>query len=68
MLYLNKKLYLFNKTTSPLCLFCKIDEEIVPHLFSEFPSVERLPKNLENSIHYRFPSPGINTTDLFRSL
>ena len=42
MLYLKKKLYLFNKTTSPLCSFWKIRIDTVPHFFSECPRVKQL--------------------------
>ena len=42
ILYLNKKLFLSIKATSSLCSFCKIDEEAVPHPFSEFPFIKQL--------------------------
>ena len=35
VLYLNKKLFVFRKLTSPLCPFCKISDETVLHLFYE---------------------------------
>ena len=35
VLYLNKKLFVFRKSTSPLCPFCKISDETVLHLFYE---------------------------------
>ena len=35
VLYLNKKLFTFRKSTSPLCPFCKLSDEIVHHLFYE---------------------------------
>lgn len=34
-LFLNNKLYIFKKTNSPLCSFCKSKDETVFHLFSE---------------------------------
>ena len=33
VLYLNKKLFEFNKTNSPECSFCKCEEETTIHLF-----------------------------------
>ena len=42
ILYLNKKIFLFNKITSHLCSFCRIDEEYVAHFFSECPCVKQL--------------------------
>ena len=35
VLYLNKKLFKFRKSTSPLCSFCKLSDETVLHLFYE---------------------------------
>ena len=35
VLYLNKKLFKFRKSASPLCPFCKLSDEIVLHLFYE---------------------------------
>ena len=35
VLYLNKKLFAFGKSTSPLCPFCKLSDETVLHLFYE---------------------------------
>ena len=35
VLYLNKKLFKFRKSTSPLCPFCKLSDETVLHLFYE---------------------------------
>ena len=35
VLYLNKKLFTFRKSTSPLCPFCKLSDETVLHLFYE---------------------------------
>ena len=35
VLYLNKKLFKFRKSTSPLCPFCKLCDETVLHLFYE---------------------------------
>ena len=35
VLYLNKKLFKFQKSTSPLCPFCKLSDETVLHLFYE---------------------------------
>ena len=36
VLYLNKKLFTFRKSTSPLCPFCKLSDETVLHLFYEY--------------------------------
>ena len=35
VLHLNKKLFTFRKSTSPLCPFCKLSDETVLHLFYE---------------------------------
>ena len=35
ILYLNKKLFTFQKSTSPLFPFCKLSDETVLHLFKE---------------------------------
>ena len=35
VLYLNKKLFTFRKSTSPLCFFCKLSDETVLHLIYE---------------------------------
>ena len=35
VLHLNKKLFTFRKSTSPLCPFCKFSDETVLHLFYE---------------------------------
>ena len=35
VLYLNKKLFTFRKSTSPLCPFCKLSDETVLYLFYE---------------------------------
>ena len=35
ILYLNKKLYVFGKTDSPLCSICHSNDETVTHLFCE---------------------------------
>ena len=34
VLFLNKQLFLFNKTLSPLCSFCNTDDETVIQIFS----------------------------------
>ena len=59
-LYLNKKLFLFNKITLLLCSFCKIHEEIVPYLSSESPYVKQLCYKLKalfitDFSHHRLP-------------
>ena len=36
-LYLNKTLFRFRKTLSPLCSFCKFDNKTLIHLFSRLP-------------------------------
>ena len=47
VLYLNKKLLTFQKSTSPLCLFCKLSDETVPHLFYECSIILNLPNELD---------------------
>ena len=34
VLYLNKKLFIFGKTDTKLCSFCKLDDETTLHLFA----------------------------------
>ena len=42
ILYLNKKLFTFRKSTSPLCPFCKLSDETVLHLFYECNIIQNL--------------------------
>ena len=42
ILYLNKKLFTFRKSTSPLCLFCKLSDETVLHLFYKYNIIQKL--------------------------
>ena len=41
-LFLNKKLFLFKKSNSPLCSFCKDRDETVFHLYFYCPNVRNL--------------------------
>ena len=47
VIYLNKKLFTFWKSTSPLCLFCKLSDETVVHLFYECDIVPNLWNELD---------------------
>ena len=47
VLYLNKKLFTFRKSTSPLCPFCKLSDETVLHLFYECDIVQNLWNELD---------------------
>ena len=42
ILYLNKKLFTFRKSTLPLCPFCKLSDETVLHLFYECDIIQKL--------------------------
>ena len=46
VLYLNKKLFIIGKSSSPLCLFCKNDNETILHLFYECDLTKALWKSL----------------------
>ena len=47
VLYSNKKLFSFRKSTSPLCLFCKLSDKTVLHLFYECDIVQNLWNELD---------------------
>ena len=57
VLYLNKKLYIFKKTNSPLCSFCKSKDETVFHLFSECTYTLRLWSKLSSFFRNEFSLP-----------
>ena len=42
ILYLNKKLFTFQKSTSPLCPFYKLSEETMLHIFYECDIIKKL--------------------------
>ena len=42
VLFLNKKLYIFGKKSSPLCSFCNLCDETPLHIFYECPSTKCL--------------------------
>ena len=46
--FLNKKLFLFKKSNSPLCSFCKEEDETVFHLYFYCPNV----RNLWNQLNF----------------
>ena len=56
-LYLNKKLFLFKKSKSPLCSFCRTEEETVPHLFYSCPKTQSLWLRLKNTLARDFSLP-----------
>ena len=47
ILFLNKKLCMFGKTNSPLCSFCKLNEETFLHLYTECALIKSLWSNLK---------------------
>ena len=61
VLYLNKKLFLFGKAPSPLCSFCKLDDETILHLFYECNFTKELWNRLNiffnDSLHLPHLSP-----------
>ena len=56
-LFLNKKLFLFKISKSPLCSFCKIEEETVPHLFFSCPKTQILWSRLKTALVRDFTLP-----------
>ena len=48
VLFLNKQLFLFNKTLSPLCSFCNTDDETVIHIFHSCSVSSSLWKQMQN--------------------
>ena len=48
VLFLNKKLFLFKKSNSPLCSFCKEEDETVFHLYFCCPNVRNLWNQLKS--------------------
>jgi len=46
ILYLNKALFKFGKTSSPLCSFCKKEEETIIHLFHSCNKIKEIWNNL----------------------
>ena len=63
ILYLNEKVFIFGKSSSPLCPFCKNDDETILHLFYECDITKALSKILISlfgkSLNLRFLSPQI---------
>ena len=47
-LFVNKKLFLFKKSNSPLCYFCKEEDETVFHLYFYCPNA----KNFGNELNF----------------
>ena len=47
VLFLNKELFLFNKSNSPLCSFCKEEDETVFHFYLYYPNVGNLYNQLK---------------------
>ena len=47
-LFLNKKLFLFQKSNSPSCSFCKEEDETIFHLYFEGPNI----RNLWNQLRF----------------
>ena len=63
ILYLNEKVFIFGKSSSPQCPFCKNDDETILHLFHEYDITKALSKILISlfgkSLNLRFLSPQI---------
>ena len=63
ILYLNEKVFIFGKSSSPQCPFCKNDDETILHLFHECDITKALSKILISlfgkSLNLRFLSPQI---------
>ena len=61
VLYLNKKLFLFGKASSPLCSFSNLDDETILHLFYECNFTKELWNRLSlffnDSLHLPHLSP-----------
>ena len=57
ILYLNKALFKFGKVHSPLCSYCKIEEETVLHLLQNCVKIKELWNNLREyfSCGIKFP-------------
>ena len=54
VLYLNKKLFTFQKLTSSLCPFCKLSDATVLHLFYEWNIVQNLWNELDLFLENNF--------------
>ena len=54
VLYLNKKLFMLQKWTSPLCSFRRLSDETVPHLFYECDKIQNLWNDLALSFENDF--------------
>ena len=59
VLYLNKLLYRFGKIDSPLCSFCKTQEETPFHLFYECSKANNLWVDLKSFLENRIPLPSL---------
>ena len=59
VLYLNKKLFKFGKTESPLCTFCKIKDETPLHLFYECSQTQSLFSELQALYANKISLPAI---------
>ena len=54
VLYINKKLFTFQKSTSPFCPFCNLSNETVLHLFHECDIVQNLWNELDSFFENNF--------------
>ena len=59
VLFLNQKLFLFQKVNSPLCSFCNNDDETVKHLFHSCPTAIGLWNNLRNTFREHLQLPDL---------
>ena len=57
ILYLNKALFKFGKVHSPLCSFCKTEDETVIHLFHNCHKIKEIWKNLRTHFLPRIDIP-----------
>ena len=65
VLFLNKKLFLFKKSQSPLCFFCKEEDETVLHLYFCCPNVRNLWNHLKFYLaeHLTLPPQTLKNTE-----
>ena len=65
VLYLNKKLFLFGKVSSPLCSFCKQDDETILHLFYECNFTKELWNRLNEFFNVSLQLPHLSPQTAF---
>ena len=65
VLYPNKKLFIFGKSSFPLCSFCKNIDETILHLFYECDITKALWKSLISFFHKSLDLPFLSPQDAF---